>query len=617
MIVSVHQHHEDLYAAESLLGMLFTDTLFPTNDNNTNTNTSESINKWFIEDTDEALRNVLIRAHRSEKSCQNQNATSPADVSIREPFGDVPFLPEFGIGPSIERFLEKHDVNEKDQISEWGQCKLPPTTSCHVHNISIIFMAHNIHGLGSIKNNTWGNGKVDYYPKQLVDEIVLVWNGPDRASFEESVEGKGLMKLRDDGIFPLRLFVSAEHGLGNNLLNRYHPLIAPKNEAVLFFDDDGPFFKSFTLEPGFELWKRNSARQVGSLGRRFQISTSDRRFALQMESMNMNIDEVLNERESARYDIDAIDQQPFLPHCRTHAGDQVRYEFNSFYDFHAQMVLPSGSFLHRNLLCFIWHPAFEELREYVRRHPTHPDDIAVSNLVSQITGRSPRIYVRYGWHRNVKNLLDDGNLEHRINESDTCTFTMLPKYEDGESVRRRRLLSSAMTNASKSILALNEDDETLMRQKEDDSEQYDNYMLQRSASRNILKSDNDNDTTRSGTSHYGQSRRSLLWEDNKDWGDLRDDALNSIVGYFGSFNGGSVGWCLSTRFYQKSPGKKMHSCDRTSATIDWLPWINEGGIGHSICPLPPYAQVHTDQTKLCLKGSRKRFASILKRHVSW
>ena len=609
MMVSVHRQYSAYHEVEMYVDLI--SQSFGIQYKDTNTTDTSDINTWFIEE-EEALRNVLIRARRSEKSCQNQNATSPADVSIREPFGDVPFLPEFGIGPSIERFLKKHDSNEKDQISEWGQCKLPPTTSCHVHNVSVVLMAHNTHGLDSIKNNTWKQGRLGHFPKRLIDEIILVWNGPDRASFEESVEGKMLMEWRDERDFPLRLFVSIEHGLGNNLLNRYHPLIAPKNEAVLFFDDDGPFYKYFAIDTGFELWKRNSGRQVGSMGRQFEISTSDRRFALQMESMNTAIDEVLNERESARYDIDAIDQQPFLPHCRTHAGDQVQYNFHTFSPFHAHMVLPSGSFLHRNLLCFIWHPAFEALREYVGRHPTHPDDIAVSSLVSQVTGRSPRTYSQHTPKRNSMDVLEDGQVQNRGHLPDIFAIPLLPKYEDGDSVRRRRLLSSAATNASKPILALNEDDETLMGQKEDDSEQYDHYMLQRSASLNILTSDNDNDTTKSDTSHYGQSRRRLMWKDNKDWGNLRDDAINSIVGYFGSFNGGSVGWCLSTRFHQKS---EIHWCDHSSASLDWLPWINDGGVGHSICPLPPYAQVHTDQTKLCFKGSRKRFASILKQQV--
>jgi len=51
------------------------------------------------------------------------------------------------------------------------------------------------------------------------------------------------------------------------------------------------------------------------------------------------------------------------------------------------MALPSGSIIHRNYLCFIWHPALEELRRYIREHHTHPDDQTVSAIISQLSGK--------------------------------------------------------------------------------------------------------------------------------------------------------------------------------------------------------------------------------------
>ena len=58
------------------------------------------------------------------------------------------------------------------------------------------------------------------------------------------------------------------------------------------------------------------------------------------------------------------------------------------------MVLPSGSMLHSNYLCFLWHPALEEIRNFVLQHPVHPDDVTVSTVVSHLAGKAPRVYSR-------------------------------------------------------------------------------------------------------------------------------------------------------------------------------------------------------------------------------
>ena len=54
---------------------------------------------------------------------------------------------------------------------------------------------------------------------------------------------------------------------------------------------------------------------------------------------------------------------PFTPTCRERTGDIIEYNYFVFPQFGANMALPSGSIIHRNYLCFIWHPAFEELRQ--------------------------------------------------------------------------------------------------------------------------------------------------------------------------------------------------------------------------------------------------------------
>jgi hypothetical protein len=53
--------------------------------------------------------------------------------------------------------------------------------------------------------------------------------------------------------------------MGNNLLNRYHPSIQPQHEAIVYFDDDGPFHREIAMDVGFELWKFNSDVQIGKI----------------------------------------------------------------------------------------------------------------------------------------------------------------------------------------------------------------------------------------------------------------------------------------------------------------------------------------------------------------
>ncbi|EJK76068.1 hypothetical protein THAOC_02189, partial [Thalassiosira oceanica] len=102
-----------------------------------------------------------------------------------------------------------------------------------------------------------------------LDEVIIVWNSP-RETLNQAKDDKEksyARKLLDwdaDPSHPLRIFFSLENGLANNLLNRYHPSIEPKNEVVMFFDDDGPFWsRESMIDTGFELWKRNSDVQVG------------------------------------------------------------------------------------------------------------------------------------------------------------------------------------------------------------------------------------------------------------------------------------------------------------------------------------------------------------------
>jgi hypothetical protein len=80
-------------------------------------------------------------------------------------------------------------------------------------------------------------------------------------------------------------------------------------------------------------------------------------------------------------------------------------------------------------------------------------------------------------------------------------------------------------------------------------------------------------------------RRRLLWQ-QKDWGNMREEAIGSIVGYFGSINPGSVGWCAGTQYQEKAEGKgnMRYNCfNEKPPDVSQIPWMNEGGIGYDEC----------------------------------
>ena len=180
---------------------------------------------------DKAFSNVVERIRRSEVTCDKlkADAGNESNIIIRQPTTDVAFLPEFG----LKDFIEK--TKEEKKIPSWGQCSLPPSKACDLDKVSVILMAYNMQGLQNIMTGLECCHDRTLYPRRIIDEIILVWNGPDRESLENSSPGQKLKKSIDSGKLPMRFFISTEHGLENNLLNRYHPLVSPRNEAILFF----------------------------------------------------------------------------------------------------------------------------------------------------------------------------------------------------------------------------------------------------------------------------------------------------------------------------------------------------------------------------------------------
>mmetsp|Transcript_7965 Transcript_7965/g.9937 ORF Transcript_7965/g.9937 Transcript_7965/m.9937 type:complete len:123 (+) Transcript_7965:1280-1648(+) len=95
----------------------------------------------------------------------------------------------------------------------------------------------------------------------------------------------------------------------------------------------------------------------------------------------------------------------------------------------------------------------------------------------------------------------------------------------------------------------------------------------------------DSSVLDSETISQDQSRRRLLWQ-QKDWGNMREEAINSILGYFGSINPGSVGWCAGTEYEKPATGKgnMRFNCEPEYPLPHMVPWMNEGGLGYDECP---------------------------------
>ena len=70
-------------------------------------------------------------------------------------------------------------------------------------------------------------------------EIVLVWNAKRSDLLKKSTNSidnsysvvEDMLQWNVNPTHPFRIFYSFEHGLTNNLLNRYHPSIAPKKKC--------------------------------------------------------------------------------------------------------------------------------------------------------------------------------------------------------------------------------------------------------------------------------------------------------------------------------------------------------------------------------------------------
>ena len=473
------------------------------------------------------FKSLLQRLKNHKNTCETL-ATSKHDEVIKSFDTGVAPLPYLGAIEAIESWFTTEKNNDqnptntsKENENNFPTCFLPPPKECHLEKYSVILMSHSLDRLPKMRG-----GLVSMSRWSRVAEIILVWNAKrdvlETGRKKNNKFATELLQWNEDQSHPLRIFFALENGLTNNLLNRYHPFIRPSQEAILFFDDDGPFFSELAMDVGFDLWKRNSDVQVGSFPRNIRFKSermiNDQRqktfesveFA-QKGFENVHPDDAvriseLNDR--AKDNSTEISFTSFTDFCPQNTSDTLEYNFFVFAPNTAHMLLPSGSFFHRNYACFVWHPVFEELRKYILDHPTHPDDMTISTLVAQLSGRPPRTFPR------------------KVNGK---------KPEIKKDTRGGAKDSDATTEIGQDRTDVVVD----------------------------------------------QNHRKLLWQ-QKDWANMREEAINSISQYFGSLNPGSVGWCTGTEHQTKD--RTLHfSCSPQFPDYNQIPWVKEGGLGYDHC----------------------------------
>lgn len=529
-----------------------------------NNHANKNISSYNYRSETNVFRQVLKRSQHFQYQCQTSllphhlGQVQPKDFDT-----GVPPLPEYGIQKALLQWLEKEQQQqqqEKGQDRDYPTCQLPPSRECNVQQFTIILMSHTVSDDERLSKLHRGIQTLSSW--DITGEIILVWNNLHHVLEEEHCpkrQCRDLLSWDQDPHHKLRIFYALEQDgvtLENNLLNRYHPTIQPKHEAVVYFDDDGPFHTRLAMEVGFELWKRNSDVQIGSMARNIRFPSkrmndlqnvaSDLAAKLYMDGdwrlgvhpydgeeiklWEDHIEKEIEDEEKEEGQYQSHGYPEFTPICQKETGDVVEYNYFVFPNFKAHMSLPSGSILHRDFLCFVWHPAFEELREYILKHPTHPDDMTISTLVSHLTGKALRTF---------------------------------PKtVKSGRNVAGRRLLETGLRRNS-----MVEDERW---------DEHDHEKEEKSVEENEFRNEKVD---------INYPRRRLLWQ-QKDWGNMREEAIGSIVGYFGSINPGSVGWCAGTEYQEKAEGRgnMRYNCfNERPPDVSQIPWMNEGGFGHDEC----------------------------------
>ena len=440
-----------------------------------------------------AFDGLIQRAKTQQTHCQDLGMNDP-----KQPYdmnGHTAHLSSFGFLHDLKHYLSSEELsNERRDL----ECVLPPEVECDETQFSVIFMAHNPDRLSKILN------QIRVFQQEfngMVKEVVVVWNGPSPQVLQSTPFGKQLLHNE-----LVRIEYPLEHGFPNDLFNRYHPRLAIKTKAILYYDDDGPFYSYQAIVGGFELWKRNANAQVGAMARKLDFSPR------QLNEQQGTIASSKTSSMGGANNSPLLPDRFFISHC---PSDQIRYNYNEFAQFGAKMVLPSGSFLHSNYLPCLWHPLFQPLRTFIQEHPVHPDDGTVSMLIAQMSGRAPKVY-----SRRIKNR----------------------EPADAAATTRRKLQEGSPTPMNHS---------TTLRMSEET----------RLLGRDVPNVDRRRLMDGINWDAPGAHAQKM------DWGKLRSDVANSLARYFGSVNSGSLGWCYGTEYQH---GENCEPDQAKVGMVPWL-----------------------------------------------
>mmetsp|Transcript_8565 Transcript_8565/g.24636 ORF Transcript_8565/g.24636 Transcript_8565/m.24636 type:complete len:607 (+) Transcript_8565:174-1994(+) len=464
---------------------------------------------------------VSADAHVPVDKLSSSSSSSPSPLYNNH----TAHLPPFGIISALEKYKAEvsgtttASASSSDAFKSYPyQCQLPPEYECDETKFTVIFMAYNPDRLDKMYNQALKFVKDPEFAP-YVQEVLIVWNGA--RDVEETNLGQALVDATKQ--YPIRISYPLKAGFPNDLMNRYHPRLQVQTKAIMYYDDDGPFYSSKATLAGFELWKRNANAQIGAMARKLDLG--DRQREERQSILNGPGDRFFVSHCNRRRESAANLGEPFI-------GDELWYNYHEFANFGANMVLPSGSFLHSNYLCFLWHPAFEEIRKYVRAHPVNPDDGTVSTIVAQLSGRAPKVYSR---RINV----DKGG-RRLMSVGDDADVYEEEYYDENYHEHDEQQQQPTLQRMDSAIIDGNH--------------------------RNLMEGiDWDH-------AHPHQS------DQKNKWGRLRSDAANSLTRYFGSINSGSIGWCYGT------PYEKDEYCKPEMAKVGMLPWMNPDHTPKQSCP---------------------------------
>jgi hypothetical protein len=229
---------------------------------NTDTNNANPVTSSYVyRDKANVFLQIMNRSVNFQNECNSLPEHHLGEAKPKEFDTGVPPLPEHGVHKAMKTWLDQEATGSNNR-GEYPMCSLPPTKECSVEQFTVILMSHTVEDDERLNKLRQGISGLSSWKN--TGEIILVWNNQRSVLEDCTKEHCGrINKWNADDKHKLRIFWALEEGMGNNLLNRYHPSIQPQHEAIVYFDDDGPFHREIAMDVGFELWKFNSDVQIG------------------------------------------------------------------------------------------------------------------------------------------------------------------------------------------------------------------------------------------------------------------------------------------------------------------------------------------------------------------